>query len=253
MSATIASSKKQAQETLKYLMEKRVLFTLKDQRPQRYYPACMKAKVIDSIAKRENALMKPTGVNPSPSPIQNLLRQQSSQSFLDILLSLPNKPLYIHKLQLQTSIARETYNDIDGKIVSGNRAKQHDERIGNSLVTYLIYPNGKVIVSIACSNRPFKIDSDTDEMNLFSYFGQVRDRLIYILSNSSESMVPLVTDWFLMQCDINKDIEVASFFPPKDILQALNSQLSNIGKCNQQKLQDLDLVTSCVSNAVLLR
>lgn len=44
---------------------------------------------------------------------------------------------------------------------------------------------------------------------------------------------------------------VNSLFTPKDILHALNSQLSNIRKCNQQKLQDLELVTSCVSNAVL--
>ena len=198
MSAGIAFSKTQAQETLKYLMEKKVLFTLKDQRPQRYYPACMKAKVIDSIAKRENAPVKPTGVNSFTSPIQNLLRQQSSQSFLDILLSLPKKPLYIHKLQLQTSITREAYNDIHGKIISGNRAKPHNERIGNSLVTFLIYPNGKVMVSIACSNWPFKVESDTDEINLFSFFGQVRDRLINILSDSRECMVPLVTDWFLI-------------------------------------------------------
>jgi hypothetical protein len=111
-------------------------------------------------------------------------------------------------LQLQTSIAREAYNDIDGKIVSGNRAKQHDERIGNSLVTYLIYPNGKVIVSIACSNRPFKIDSDTDEINLFSYLGQVRDRLIHLLSDIRETIVPPITEWVLKECDVNKDMQI---------------------------------------------
>jgi hypothetical protein len=44
---------------------------------------------------------------------------------------------------------------------------------------------------------------------------------------------------------------VNSLFPPKDILRALNSELSNIRKCNEQKLQEIELVTSCLRRDVL--
>ena len=60
----------------------------------------------------------------------------------------------------------------------------------------------------ACSNNPFKLETEADESLLFAFFGQVRDRLLYLLSDVRESIVPSIVNWRLVQCDINKDVEV---------------------------------------------
>ncbi|MFL6404724.1 MAG: hypothetical protein ACJ71M_14755, partial [Nitrososphaeraceae archaeon] len=39
--------------------------------------------------------------------------------------------------------------------------------------------------------------------------GRVYDRLLYLLSDVRENIVPSIMNWRLIQCDINKDIEVS--------------------------------------------
>jgi hypothetical protein len=41
--------------------------------------------------------------------------------------------------------------------------KPHEERIGKANVKCLIFPNGNVMVYIACSNNPFKLEDEADE------------------------------------------------------------------------------------------
>ena len=38
----------------------------------------------------------------------------------------------------------------------------------------------------ACSDNPFKLETDNDVSSLFAFFGQVRDRLLYLLSDVRE-------------------------------------------------------------------
>jgi len=38
--------------------------------------------------------------------------------------------------------------------------------------------------------------------------GQVRDRLLYLVADPHERIVPHITNWVLTGCDINKDITV---------------------------------------------
>jgi hypothetical protein len=47
------------------------------------------------------------------------------------------------------------------------------KRIGRAVVKYSVYPNGTIMVYVACSNNPFKLE---DEITLYSFLGQVRDR-----------------------------------------------------------------------------
>jgi len=75
-------------------------------------------------------------------------------------------------------------------------------------VNFVVYPNGKVMISIACSNNPFKLETDEDEIILFSFLGQVRDRFLYHVSDIRERHVPPLLNWILKQCDLNKDIEI---------------------------------------------
>jgi hypothetical protein len=65
------------------------------------------------------------------------------------------------------------------------------------------------MVFIACSNNPFKLETESDESLLFAFFGQVRDRLLYLLSDPNERIVPLITEWWLVGCDVNKDVEIS--------------------------------------------
>jgi hypothetical protein len=48
----------------------------------------------------------------------------------------------------------------------------HEERIGKAKgkpnVKYVVYPNGKVMVYIACSDTPFKLETEANEGLLFS-------------------------------------------------------------------------------------
>ena len=47
-----------------------------------------------------------------------------------------------------------------------------------------------------------------ERSKLFGFFGQVRDRLLYLLSDVREKIVPSIMDWFLIQCDVNRDVEI---------------------------------------------
>ena len=63
-------------------------------------------------------------------------------------------------------------------------------------------------IAVRSSNTPFKIEDDDDLAILFSFFGQVRDRLIYFVSDIREREVPQITEWILKECDLNKDVEI---------------------------------------------
>jgi hypothetical protein len=60
------------------------------------------------------------------------------------------------------------------------------------------------MVFVACSNNPC-----ADESILYSFLGQVRDRLLYLVTDPHERIVPPIIKWVLTGCDINKDITVS--------------------------------------------
>ncbi|MFZ0513841.1 MAG: hypothetical protein WAM14_19700, partial [Candidatus Nitrosopolaris sp.] len=101
------------------------------------------------------------------------LEEQKAQNLLDALHLLDHSPLYIHKLQLQVPLDSRYYADIQKDCSEYNKAKQHEERIGTAVVKYLVYPNGKTMVFVACSNNPFKLEDEADESILYSFLGQV--------------------------------------------------------------------------------
>ena len=60
----------------------------------------------------------------------------------------------------------------------------------------------------SCSENPFRLETDTDVSYLFSFLGQVRDRMVLWLNDMHETVVPAIMEWRLLQCDLNKDIEI---------------------------------------------
>lgn len=214
-------SKTKAQRILKDCCSKKVdnaasrpstiLFRLpKRTKPQLYFPSIIRADILENLRNRENVLIEPTGLNLSSysnNPISNALDYQKAQHFSDVLKLIRFSPLYIHKLQLQLSVNSEVYHDVKHEFNKYNRVKVHLERIGSHNVKYLIYPNGRVLVYIACSDTPFKLETDNDVSFLFAVLGQVRDRLLHALSDVRERFVPSIMDWRLLECDVIDDME----------------------------------------------
>jgi hypothetical protein len=111
----IAKNKKQAQRMMKYYCkEKKILFTLRRQCPQKYYPSCLKADIIQRARKTmENVLTDLTEVNPSLlSHLSDTMARGNAQNLLDTLQSYSEIPLHIHKLQVQLGIQSKYYYEV---------------------------------------------------------------------------------------------------------------------------------------------
>jgi hypothetical protein len=81
--------------------------------------------------------------------------------------------------------------------------------IGNTRVNYVFYSSGIVNVDTSCSKNPYKLETEKDRSRIHAFFGQIRDRLIILLRDKHERLVPDIMDWQLTECDINKDIKVS--------------------------------------------
>jgi hypothetical protein len=103
---------------------------------------------------------------------------------------------------------KEYYQTLVKKAAPMNQAKCFEEYIGRRHVIYTFSPNGRVQIAVRSSDTPFRMETDEDEAILFSFFGQVRDRLIHLVADIREREVPPITDWILKGCDLNRDVEI---------------------------------------------
>src|SRR5438128_2990774 len=97
MEAGLAKHKKQAQDTLKYCLHNGILFTLKDCRPQEYYPTVIKSEVMTKQLSK-NTPIDPTGVtHSSKHPLSICLEPVTIQTLEGFVLPLlPSAPLFVH-------------------------------------------------------------------------------------------------------------------------------------------------------------
>ena len=232
LSTGLASNKKQSQITLKYYHNQGILFTISAHKPQQYYPMCIKSEILRAkVAKNIPIGVTEVGYfykahntdSEQPNNSDNAGRSSNSR-FPDlepaiiqslegyVLPLLPSVPLHIHKMQFRLKVNPECYKELSLPKCKGNNGKQHDEIIGQVRVSYYFYSNGTVMVFTESSNSPFRLEDDVDRSRLLAFFGQVRDRLITILADRHERIVPDVLEWDLTQCDINKDIKVGEGF-----------------------------------------
>ncbi len=209
-------TKSHAQRLIKHLHEEKFIFTVDDlkkqgiafngkkrERPQKYYLTEMKARIIED--NKNNAQIDTTGIS--------LLEQHKIQTFRELLTQLASSSpfLHIHKLQMRTRIDKSYYSDLNLKF-KGTAAKYRMERINNAHgtpdVEYNIFPNGTVMVYASCSGNPFRLSTDDDVSNINFYLGKVEDRLKGFLSDTRSKIVPHVSTWILVGCDVNKDIPI---------------------------------------------
>jgi hypothetical protein len=207
----LADSKAQAQDMLKYHKRKGTLFTLSARRPQQYYLTAIKSDII-----QKSTPIDPTGVASSKSsPISkyhlyNCVEPVILQTLEGYVLpALPKAPLFIHNMHFKTKVSDECYAELNLPTHKGNGGKYYTDIIGNTCVNYVFYSSGIVNVDTASSKNPYKLETEEDRSRIIAFFGQIRDRLIRLLHDKHERLVPDIMDWYLTECDINKDIKVS--------------------------------------------
>ncbi len=124
------------------------------------------------------------------------------------MISLSFSPMLIHKIIVEMFLDEDCYDLIGAKPWKGNLGELQTERIDNTEVKCVYYKNGKLVLHVVCSNSPFKLETEEDVAILNSYFGQVRDRIEYQISDPRGRIVPPITKWILKQCEFNKDVSI---------------------------------------------
>lgn len=218
MDAGVSIHKNHAQDVLKYHLIKGDIFTLKDMRPQQYYPTNIKSEVKEKIAK--NTPIDPTGVgilsmsrsssSSSKSPLSECIQYTAIPTLEGYVLPLlPQAPLFIHNMHFKTKVLPECYLQLDLPYYNRNNGKHHAEIIGRTRVDYVFYSSGTVDIYASCSNNPYKLETEEDRFRIIEFFGQIRAGLINLLNDKHERIVDDVLDWELTECDINRDIKVS--------------------------------------------
>jgi hypothetical protein len=158
-----------------------------------------------------NTPLDPTGVTySSKHPLSNCLERVTIQTLEGFVLPvLPTAPLFVHNIHFKVKISQECYPELKLTGLAGNNGKRHSEIIGKACVNYTYYPSGTVDVEVRCSNNPFRLSDEADRARLHVFFGQVRDRMITFLVDMHERIVPDIMEWYMTECDINKDIKVS--------------------------------------------
>ncbi len=205
-------SKLKAQRKVKHLLRQKILFTAQDlknegitikrikrERPQRYYSISNKTGIIERLTKK-NVLNDTTVYMVSETGIQK------AHNFRDVLTLLALCLLYIHKLQIWTSISKENYELINWPYKG--TAKAITERVGIHTVEFHIHPNGSVMIYVRCSDRPFRLYDEQDVSDILFFLGRVEDRLRMLLSDVRDNVVLPIRKWILKACDVGKDVEI---------------------------------------------
>jgi hypothetical protein len=221
-------NKVKAQRTLKHFHQRKVLFTandlilegitvLQNKSPQQYFATFIKSEIVEDLNKRNNVLVDPTGVDllaPPPSsksastPFNDLdIVNQTLEGY--VLPLLPQAPIFLHNFHFKIGIHPECYLDLNLPYYDKNNGKRHSENIRTSRVDYVLYPNGTVDTHVTCSNNPFKLETEIDRSRIIAFFGQIRDRLIILLRDERERIVPEIMEWQITECDINRDIQLS--------------------------------------------
>lgn len=258
--AGLALHKRQSQTTLKHCRRNNILFTLKNQnhRPQQYYPTCLKSEILKAkIAKiipvrvtqvgHSSSNLNPIQIKDNNNSISSNSRFANLESAIIqslegyVLPLLSSASLRIHKIQFRLKIIQEYYNELNLSTGKGNNGKQHIEIIGKVRVSYLFYANGTVMIFTENSNHPFKLEDDTDRSRLMAFFGQVRDRMIVLLADRHERVVPDLMEWYVTQCDINKDIVVSDWIQ----FTGLNMQMKHLDHIFRVYVKALGKHTVC--------
>jgi hypothetical protein len=159
---------------------------------------------LKKVVKREESICE---------EIKNALKEEIAEGVISTrTIELYCPPEWKHNFHFKIGINPNYYHELDIPYYDKNNGKRHSENIGTSRIDYVLYPNGTVDIHVRCSNSPFRLETEIDRNRIIAFFGQIRDRLIILLSDERERIVPDIMDWQITECDINKDIKIGPFF-----------------------------------------
>jgi hypothetical protein len=129
-----------------------------------------------------------------------------------ILYMLPKLPFFIHKMNFRTCVPPELYEQLDLPSSEINKAKHCESRIGSFSASNWLYPDGTLMIYTRTSDRPFRMQTESDLYEIMAFAGKIRRCITLRLNDLHGRSIPKITDWYIMQCDINRDVPVDHAF-----------------------------------------
>jgi hypothetical protein len=163
----------------------------------------------------ENNSLDPTGVilsysaiNSISSPCNNAYTDKIITQTLEgyVLPLLPTVPLYIHNIHLKCEIIGDRtscYLSLQLPSYKQNIGKHQVLDIDNIPVSYVFYPSGTIDIYTKNSEKPFRLQTEEDRVNLIAFIRKIKDNL------PPQVAVPDIEQWEVTECDINRDVKVS--------------------------------------------
>jgi hypothetical protein len=162
----------------------------------------------------DNNSIDPTGValsnsfsnTPSTRYEENLepIITQTLEGY--VLPLLPTVPLHIHNIHLKCEIIGDRmscYTSLQLPSYKQNIGKYQVLYIDNIPVNYVFYPNGTIDIYTKNSEKPFRLQTEEDRVNLIAFIRKIKDNI------PSQIVVPDIDRWEFTECDLNRDVKVS--------------------------------------------
>jgi hypothetical protein len=120
-----------------------------------------------------------------------------------VLPLLPTVPLHIHNIHLKCEDITSCYQSLQLPSYERNTGKHQVLDIDNIPVSYVFYPNGTIDIYTKNSERPFKLQTDGNRVNLLAFIRKIKENL------PAQVVVPDIEQWEFTECDINRDVKVS--------------------------------------------
>jgi hypothetical protein len=189
-------------------------------------PACVK-QISNGMTSAGHKAIDPTGVvstsasnNTSPSHREvntDKIITQTLEGYVLPLLS--TVPLHIHNIHLkcETIISdREYYQTLRLPIYKKNIGKYQVLDINNIPVSYVFYPSGTIDIYTKNSEKPFRLQTEEDRVNLIAFVRKIKENL------PNQEVVPDIDQWDFTECDINRDIRVSDILHISSVKVQIN-------------------------------
>jgi hypothetical protein len=162
----------------------------------------------------DNNSIDPTGValsnsfsnTPSTRYEENLepIITQTLEGY--VLPLLPTVPLHIHNIHLKCEIIGDRmscYTSLQLPSYKQNIGKYQVLYNDNIPVNYVFYPNGTIDIYTKNSEKPFRLQTEEDRVNLIAFIRKIKDNI------PSQIVVPDIDRWEFTECDLNRDVKVS--------------------------------------------
>jgi hypothetical protein len=122
-----------------------------------------------------------------------------------VLPLLPTVPLHIHNMHLkcESKGGNDYYHALTLPSYKKNIGKYQVLDIDDVPVCYVFYPNGTIDINTKNSEKPFRLQTEEDRVNLIAFIRKIKDNL------PPHVAVPDIEQWEFTECDINRDVKVS--------------------------------------------